>query len=210
MEDFYVSKSTTYVRFFFYLWTAMQRPGQIIHISRRSLFQFNNERTGSTNVYPSISKHLRDIRKWTKYTKNFLYLALSSFSRIRSLSYAVITVSAKAFIGIDQTAERAATIFAAMVFDMILLHSVERKKIIPWRGSSSRRFDIPRIIRLELLSSVRHYLLHLEYPARYPIFSSVGFQDNPAQPQKRTGKIEKCVDETRKNTDGVTFNAGFK
>lgn len=44
MEDFYVGRLTTYVRFFFYLWTAMQRPGRIIHISRRSLFQFNNAR----------------------------------------------------------------------------------------------------------------------------------------------------------------------
>lgn len=44
MKDVYVSRFTTYVRFFFYLWTTMQRLGRIIHISRHSLFQFNNAR----------------------------------------------------------------------------------------------------------------------------------------------------------------------
>lgn len=201
MEDLYVSRLTTYVRFFFYLWTAMQRPGRIIHISRRSLFQFNNARERGRPMSALVFQSTWEISANGPSTQRIFSISLplffpNTFSFVRGYNRFRESFYRNR---LDSWKGRHHILRGDGVwYDLTALG--REKKIIPWRGSSSRGFDIPRIIRLELLSSVRHYLPHLEYPARYSIFSSAGFQDNPAQLQKRMDKMEKCVDETRRKT----------
>lgn len=80
------------------------------------------------------------------------------FSPVRSPTCEVITRFRESFYRNRLDSWKDHHLLVTMVFDMISLRSrVGEKKIIPSCGLSSRGFDIPRIIRLQLFSSARHY-----------------------------------------------------
>lgn len=140
-----------------------------------------------------------------------------SLSLLRSPSHAVITIFRGSFYRNRLDSWKSCHhILVAMVFDMILLRAGERKKNNPlvW-VFFERVWYSTDLIRLQLLSSVRHYR-HTWNILRDPPFSRqqdfriILFSRRCTALEKngRNGELRRT--KQGKGTDGATFNARFK
>lgn len=155
MGDLYVSRLTTYVRFFFYLWSAMQRLGRIIHISRRSLFQFNNAGERGRPMSALVFQSTWEISANGPSTQRIFPISLSlsplehGFFRAR-----VITVFRESFYRnrLDSWKGRHHILRGDGVWYDLTTLGGEKNNPSAWVFFERVYIDIPRIIRLELLS----------------------------------------------------------